>query len=230
MSSHVDLLSSRFGPPAADDHLPLFPTADGGLVSPETMLELIELLATMLGEDLYSKEGRRKYGKHSWRSTGAVFLAGIGVDLLKIQLMARWSSEVITHYSRLAPLKAITADFKRAVMERSGKSKSSSKADVRSIKSAVDVAMAKVTEEVKELDMLVRRIQHETRPARYLRNRTTNKVHRILCGYEEAGPSAITHCGWKYAGQTVAVEQDAPTIYKQVCGTCLPALKASLAL
>ena len=113
------------------------------------MLELIEMLATMLGEELYTKDGRIKYGKHSWRSTGAVFLAGIGVDLLKIQLMARWSSEVITHYSRLAPLKAITAGFKRAVMERSGKTKGSTKADVKSIKSAVDVAMAKVAQAVK---------------------------------------------------------------------------------
>ena len=36
-------------------------------------------------------------------------------------------------------------------MERNGKSNISSKADVRSIKSAVDVAMAKVTEEIKNL-------------------------------------------------------------------------------
>ena len=77
--------------------------------------------------------------------------------------------------------------------------------------------------------LLVKKIQVETRPARYLRNRVTNKVHRILCGYEEAGPSAITHCGWKYAGQKVAVEKNAPRTYPEVCGTCMPALKASLA-
>ena len=57
----------------------------------------------------------------------------------------------------------------------------------------------------------------------------TDKVRRILCGYEEAGASAIARCGWEYAGQKVAVEKDAPKLYEEVCGTCLPALKASLA-
>mgnify|MGYP006875427541 CR=1 FL=1 len=43
------------------------------------------------------------------RVTGAHFLARIGMELLLIQLQAKWESQVIMPYVRKAPLLALTA-------------------------------------------------------------------------------------------------------------------------
>ena len=40
------------------------------------------------------------------------------IEVMKVQFMARWSSPVVTHYTRLAPLRAITTDFKRNLAQR----------------------------------------------------------------------------------------------------------------
>ena len=102
----MDLLHSRFGDDFGD--LPLFPTVDGAHVSPESMLLLVEWIAGKTGEAIVDDEGRRKFGKHSWRSTGAVYLTGVvGIEILKVQLLARWASPIITHYTRLAPFAVV---------------------------------------------------------------------------------------------------------------------------
>ena len=69
------------------------------------MLELIELLATLTGEELKDAKGRSRVGRHTWRASGAVFLTSLGLEVIKIQMLARWASSLITHYARLAPLK-----------------------------------------------------------------------------------------------------------------------------
>ena len=58
----------------------MFPTADGSHVSAESMLLLVEWIAMQTGEAVVDDEGRRKFGKHSWRSTGAVYLTGVVWD------------------------------------------------------------------------------------------------------------------------------------------------------
>ena len=45
-----------------------------------------------------------------------MYLSSLGIELLKIQMLARWASPIITHYTRLAPLRSITNDFKRAML------------------------------------------------------------------------------------------------------------------
>ena len=49
--------------------------------------------------------------------------SSLGIELSKIQMLARWASAIITHYTRLAPLRSITNDFKRAVMAAEKKAK-----------------------------------------------------------------------------------------------------------
>ena len=80
------------------------------------MVDLVDELARWSGEYIHTPHGQRSYGKHSIRSTGAGYLSSIGIELLKIQMLARWASTIITHYTRLAPLRSITAEFKRAVL------------------------------------------------------------------------------------------------------------------
>ena len=44
---------------------------------------------------------------------GAQFLAAMGLELFKIQLLARWASPIIKRYAAAAPLQAVPGDFRR---------------------------------------------------------------------------------------------------------------------
>ena len=116
------------------------------------MLALIEELAKMTGEAILTHDGRKRFGKHSWRSTGAVFMTGIGIEIFKVQLMGRWACAVVTHYTRLAPLKAITEYFRRAL---AGKKMSMAKDQVakkiKKIKRALDTTINAFAAEAKQL-------------------------------------------------------------------------------
>ena len=117
MLEHLALLDAHFGDMSGTADFPLFPDSEGNVVQADKMVGLVDELAKRSGEDIHTQEGQRRYGKHSFRSTGAVYLSSIGIELLKIQMLARWASTIITHYTRLAPLRSITADFKRAVLK-----------------------------------------------------------------------------------------------------------------
>ena len=110
-----------------DDEFPLFPDAMGRELDADMVLEFIEAVATLMNEPLYTDKGVRRFGKHSFRATGAVYLALVGTSVEKIQLVGRWSCGVVVHYTRSAPLKSIAEDFKRNEVER------------RAVKSAQDV-------------------------------------------------------------------------------------------
>ena len=75
-----------------------FPTAEGAVVQGVAVVALVDELAARTGEALVTADGQRRYGKHSFRSTGAVYLSSLGIDLLKIKMLARWASPIITHY------------------------------------------------------------------------------------------------------------------------------------
>ena len=111
------LLEARFGPLVDDDELPFFPSASGFPTPPEAIVALIEFIAERCGEHLKTSDGVIRFGKHSWRSSGAVYLSSIGIEVSKIMLLARWDSPVVLHYCRLAPLKTITHDFKTATIK-----------------------------------------------------------------------------------------------------------------
>ena len=55
------------------------------------------------------KEGQKTIGGHTARVSGARFLAGLGLELSLIQLLARWCSSVVLEYVRDAPLIALTS-------------------------------------------------------------------------------------------------------------------------
>ena len=76
---------------------------------------------------------------------------------------------------------------------------------------------------------MIKVVELDLRPSRFVRNRKTSVAHRVLCGFEEVGVSAITFCGWRYASKKVLLEKQAPAKRKETCKTCLPALRASLA-
>ena len=83
--------------------------------------------------------------------------------------------------------------------------------------------------QVDDLHALISKVKTQ-RLRRFVVNRKTKVVHRILAGYEDIGPAAITHCGWKYAKSQVTITDEEPTKAEEACDTCMPALRALLAL
>ena len=226
---HMKLLEDRFGPMKPKDDTPLFPTADGSFVTADAMLALIEELATMLGMPLVDKHGRRIYGKHSWRAAGAVYLTRIGLQVYKIQLLARWASPLITHYARLAPLKTLSTEMKSALAKQSKRDSSERmKETMKKVKKSVDEHIVKVKAEVERLESMIREAEAKRNPTKYLKNRVTGISHLILSSVEEVGSEAITHCGWTYAHKKVEVLTTAPKFKQHACDTCVGPLKRSL--
>ena len=97
--------------------------------------------------------------------------------------MARWTSAIITHYTRLAPLKSITADLKRAAL-RSGlgnvaritDDKRTGKNHKKKIKPGIDLHKAhaamkaelhKFDEEMEIMRRIVNKMARQCRPRVY---------------------------------------------------------------
>ena len=81
-------------------------------VKPEYILMFIEAMAAMIGEALMTPKGMRRFGKHSFRATGAVHLALMGIAVDKIRLIGRWVCGVVIHYTRTAPLNTLALEYK----------------------------------------------------------------------------------------------------------------------
>ena len=99
---------------SSGSELPLFPTTTGATVVKEKVVQLIELVATSMGLSIVSGEGRRLFGGHSLRVSGAQWMARMNIPLPLIQLMARWASDVVARYVAEVPLTTISALYRRA--------------------------------------------------------------------------------------------------------------------
>ena len=89
---------------APDRDLPLFPTADGHVVSKEAMTRTIRHAAQLLKIELDSPDGTERVSGHSLRATGAQGLARAGVDLWAVELLGRWGGPTVRRYVREAQL------------------------------------------------------------------------------------------------------------------------------
>ena len=209
---------------------PLFPDAEGNMVSATAMIALVDELAVRSGESVTNADGLRRFGRHSWRSTGAVWLTGtMGIEVLKVQMMARWSSPVVTHYTRLAPLKAITSDFRKAMEKKEG-SKAQDRntlAMERSVKKLTTQLLA-YEAELNEMKGLLKKLEKNGVVKKFVTNRVTGIKHRILTHYDDARIAAKTICKWKYLQGDCELTAEQPRFRKETCETCMRALKASL--
>ena len=153
-------------------------------------------------------------------------------------MLARWASPITTHYTRLAPLRSITNDFERAILQAAPHNnniaiKDQAKAikpkgsDVKKVLRIMKKVLQKYEAEIKELSALVEKTRHELGPRSYVTNTKTQVVHRVGTTIQEAGLHARTLGGWRYASKG-ALSMVAPTVRKKTCDTCLPALRASL--
>ena len=184
-----------------------------------------------MNEPLHTDKGVRRFGKHSFRATGAVYLALVGISVEKIQLMGRWSCGVVVHYTRSAPLKSIAEDSKRSEGERKAVK------NARVVKITTDKlinTLAVISDEhhkkYDELRSLIKYVEKQSRPREYVINRKTGNVHRILTTVEYIGSEAITYCNFRYAKAPVKTSSELPAASRdRYCATCLADVRDAMA-
>ena len=77
---------------------PLFPAQDGSCPTKYGMVETIKKAAELLELDLNTAAGAPAWGGHAMRRGGAQYLAASGIDVWRIQALARHSSHAILGY------------------------------------------------------------------------------------------------------------------------------------
>ena len=237
--AHLEMLDRVF-PDADPEALPLFPQEGGEEVPPEAHVKLVEKIALMTGERTLTKDGRNTYGKHSWRSTGAVFLRFIGLEVIKIQLLTRWGSPIITHYTRLVPLKSLAEDFKKVAVKKAleDKMKEADGSQIRLARVAMSLTktnqemnkqMISLHAEMAELRGLVRKAEEDRRPPTYVQHPKSGVVHRFLTTLEDAGIHARAICSYKWVAAAARRVSGLPSDPDLVCDACMPEQRAEMA-
>eukprot|EP00971_Amphidinium_carterae_P164799 3267312-Amphidinium_carterae.5 len=92
-----------------EDDSPLFPTRKGKsrkTPSKSNVVAAVTTVAELLGEETVRE------GANPLRVSGARWLGALGVEVAKISLLARWSSDVVLRYVAEAPLPALTDECK----------------------------------------------------------------------------------------------------------------------
>ena len=135
------------------------------------------------------------------------------IEVTKVQMMARWSSTVVTHYTRMAPLRAITSDFRKTLIQRQGDTKTTKErlAMTRPIKKLA-LQFTNYQAELDEMRDLIRRPEMRGPVRKYVVNTEPNIWHRILTYHEDASLDAKTVCTWKYIRCGCRLSAEAPTV------------------
>ena len=90
VTNQLSRLRSQFGDPLPED-LPFFPTLEGQPVNKAVVVAALEATVQAYGDPITQPNGSRLLGGHSFRVTGAQQLAALGVDVIKIMVLARWA-------------------------------------------------------------------------------------------------------------------------------------------
>ena len=157
--------------------------------------------------------------------------------MYKIQLLARWGSDVALHYVRESPLETLTKQVKGAIADQTISdlvAKLSGEVDsLRQELANMDEATAQLLRLEAEVSQL--RAKQDEKEAvgedlvekgLYIINPTTGKCHKALV-YTGLTNFWKTRCSWQF-GLTHYESRDLPLDgYKRLCDTCLHHLRKS---
>jgi hypothetical protein len=197
ITGQLALLREHFGDPLPEG-LPLFPTAAGVPAAKTAIVEALETTVQAYGAPVALPNGAKLLGGHSFRVTGAQRLAALGVEVVKIMVLARWAGETVLRYIRDAPLDNLPAEV-RALEEKRNLFTALEKlqAEVRGIDSKVDAQKGEAERIAHEL--FARFGPAVAKPYIANGNRTRFKVHvAAVDGVESLPQNWKTKCGVKF--------------------------------
>ena len=220
----LELLGNIFGCPV-DPSLPLFPDRAGMTVTKAAVVRSIETTIEVMGLPIKSDTGGNLYGGHSFRVTGARRLAALGVEVAKIMILARWSSEAVFRYIRDAPLEHLPAEVTALEEQDDLRAKIDGLAgELTRMKGSVTAAEDRAKE---DLAAAVAALTAKCSPSAQkdiiakLSGRK-RKVHHAAACEAEANPSEWrTLCGLAYAGWRFSRHMSAETFPPDaLCKNC----------
>jgi len=85
---------------------PVVPDSDGKVVVKDSMVKAIESVVSLTGGQCREAIERRLFGGHLCRVGCSGFWVAQYLDFMRLQMIARWSSQVILRYTSDAPLQS----------------------------------------------------------------------------------------------------------------------------
>ena len=238
---------------AAADDMASFPDLAGEVCSTAAVVEAVEQLATALGLPLIGPDGRRAFGGHVCRVSGAIHLADVGVEIRAMMLLARWEGEVVMRYARDSPLRNLIGKYLQrtsAVNVIPSSSETPAIADMTTIACCEvatpnsDVAFkalklnAKVAEcEAMDLELLVSDLSHsvdalqrDNAPGYIVSDGGSGPIHVVANNYRICHLDVwVTRCGWRYEcsrhGRLTTIPGE--LFGHRLCERCLPEARTS---
>ena len=196
----------------------LFPTATGERATKKGWQAVFTAAAAAAGLPIISQNGAALYTGHTARASGACHLAQANVDLWRIQIFGRWSSDAFLRYVRSAPL----ANLNRLASEASlQQAISAARAELVAISSATKPAVAPVSLEMID-EVEPPHMEQVEGAERFVRNRNGGgKFHVVWFKSENVHPrNWRTKCGWYFGRGLTEFEltEAEPTLNK--CRVC----------
>jgi hypothetical protein len=218
-SAYWDSLKRRFANDneSINPDMALFPNAHGQVLSKDEVVLAIERLAEHTGETLVKENGLRRFGGHTPRVTGSRHWASMGLDMLKIQVLARWGSAVILRYVAEAPLQSITTDIKKRMSVHK----------VWDAISELDKTLSELRAQYSEEGSVQSRPSEKSgeppeRKPSWVINPKSGVWHVPYAFGTKFHPTVWrTRCGWVFGGAAFDITDEQPTNQK-VCDKCVP--------
>ena len=208
--ARVQNLAIELGCDAAD--LPLFPDAAGRHVPKAASVATILELPRRYGCPVRDSLGACLFGGHSFRTGGAAFLAGRGINPYKIQALGRWRSPLVIHYAGAAMATGLAADLGSVEPGPVRLGPSPPTGETHSVEDFLVSAPPRVTP-VTSSGVFVFNVANE-------------------CLHWAAGtaPDCSTRCGWGLKPGRVRFVNSVPidVPFERICGTCLPELRETV--
>jgi hypothetical protein len=205
---------------------PFAPTWSGARFTKAAFVKAVHRVCVVLGLQTHTPSGAPLITGHVMRATGAIFLAEMGVELWRIQLLGRWGSEAVKIYIRSAPLKAMSDVALEAFLKKDMAALAS---DIASLKLAVvGNSIPSIVPSITKADLreskLKRRVFDPPRADEVvvvnLLAEPLPKCHRIL-------DEVRSRCGWKHGSRLTGTKETtvkADTNWKfaswQLCKDC----------
>ena len=212
--------------------LPLFPQADGSISTKPGVVDMLEQLCESTGQAVRKEDGDAIFGGHSFRITGARWLAALGIEVAIIMLLARWESATVLRYIQESPLRNLTAAYQQAVAKQGVPEllEALSK-QVQTLTKGVAVQSNHLDDVKNELSEIKTWKSQVLDMPPFVLNPRSGMMHRTAHASLTVPQSEWrAMCSWRF-GQTkhrflTEIGEDTP--FTEVCDNCCPEIRAEL--
>ena len=207
------------------------------LWSMAAVVAALERIAAAAGDELTDELGRRRFSGHSFRVTGARWLAQLGLPIPLIMLLARWASQVVLRYVQTAPLAGLTEEYRRRAQQLPPPTCSAAPELSAPLTSAPSRAAMEpstwtvLADKVAGLERRLAELASATAVPTLVQNRRPGVWHRALAS--KPCEPAVAACGWDFefwrshGPHLMAAALPPATEAGHICEKCLPQEKRS---